>query len=78
MTAASGAGKTLWSPISSGQTGLLARRRLRRFLAVTIALVGVNLVVWIVFAERRFSLILAGVSVLVAPLLSTLLFNRRH
>lgn len=77
VTAASGSVRMLWAPMSGGQTGRLARRRLRRFLAVALAMLAINIVVWIVFAERRFSLIVGGVSVLISPLLSTLLFNRR-
>lgn len=78
VTAASAAGKVLWAPLSGGQTGLLARRRLRRFAAVALALIAINIVVWIVFGERSLSFVVGGLSVLMSPILATLLFGRRR
>ncbi|NBU30369.1 MAG: hypothetical protein EBS41_02470 [Actinobacteria bacterium] len=78
VSAATSAGKVMWSPLTMGQTGLLARRRLRRFTAVAATLVSVNAAVYLVFGDRTISLIIGGVSLLVSPLLSTVLFGNRR
>ena len=61
----------------SRQTGVLAQRRRKQTGATIALLLGLNVLVWVLFTEwpaRAMALIL---TLLVAPVLHTLLFRRR-
>lgn len=73
---AAGAGRTLWQPISGGQRGRLAQRRRRRFLAVTVIVVLVNIAVWTWQRDVGAVVASAAISAVTVPVLARVLFSR--
>ncbi len=60
----------------SRQTGLLAERRRRQTTSTVALLVGLNVLVWVFFADWSVQALVLAVSLLAAPVLHTLLFRR--
>ncbi|MDH2416676.1 hypothetical protein [Nocardioides sp. CER19] len=68
---------TGWIPARRGRTaGVLARRRRRRVEVVLAVLLVANVLVWFVDRSWSASALAAVASVLVAPVLYTVLFRR--
>ncbi|HET6698277.1 MAG TPA: hypothetical protein VFG88_04255 [Nocardioidaceae bacterium] len=58
-------------------TGILARRRRRQHLELALLLLLLNVAIWVLRPDWESRLAAALVTVLVAPVLATLLFDRR-
>ena len=56
--------------------GILAQRRRRQLGGTLAALLALNLLVWVVFADWPMRMMVLLVSLLVAPVLHTMLFRR--
>ena len=61
----------------SRQTGVLARRRRKQTGATIALLLALNVLVWVLFTEWPARAMALIVTLLVAPVLHTLLFRRR-
>jgi Flp pilus assembly protein TadB len=68
---------TGWLPTPRRTPGLLARRRRREVTFTVCLLLVLNVLVWVVSPEWGLRILAAMVSLLVAPVVHTLLFRRR-
>jgi len=68
---------TGWLPQRRRAPGLLAQRRRREVTITVCLLLAVNVLVWVVRPEWGLRVLAAMVSLLVAPVIHTLLFRRR-
>ena len=68
---------TGWLPQPRRTPGLLAQRRRREVTITVCLLLAVNVLVWVVRPEWGLRVLAAMVSLLVAPVIHTLLFRRR-
>ena len=68
---------TAWRPLAGGQTGLLARRRRRRFVVMTVVAVCINIAVLLLWMDVAMSAACAGLTLVTIPVLARLLFSRR-
>ncbi|MFC4784626.1 hypothetical protein ACT8ZV_09135 [Nocardioides sp. MAHUQ-72] len=68
---------TGWLPTPRRTPGLLAQRRRRELTFTICLLVAVNVLVWVVTPEWGLRILAVMVSLLVAPVIHTLLFRRR-
>ena len=66
-----------WVPRPHWRPGLLAARRRRQVAATVVVLLALNVLVWIVRDDWAARILAVMVSVLVAPVVHTMLFRRR-
>ncbi len=66
-----------WLPTRRRAPGLLAQRRRREATATVCLVIALNLLVWVTRPEWGLRILAVLVSLLVAPVLHTLLFRRR-
>ncbi|NYD41500.1 hypothetical protein [Nocardioides panaciterrulae] len=68
---------TRWLPAPRRAPGLLAQRRRRETTVTVCLLLAVNLLVWVTRPEWGLRILALLVTLLVAPVVHTLLFRRR-